>query len=175
MTFAENEERSPWEPFHAQHGLRSSESGVSVFSGVRSTAFTLGLRETYWREHVRNLLRGLDPNTPPTLLLDPIAARQFVDRGGFTRKDALIDWLYENAVMPAGQYWDYQLVQNYIYPRATFGEEPMATWLKANEDELIRIFPEKDINVVVVGGEANGYWRIMGARYRKTISVDAWR
>ena len=71
--------------------------------------------------------------------------------------------------------WDLQLVQNYVYPRATFGEEPMATWLKANEDELIRIFPEKDINVVVVGGEANGYWRIMGAKYRKTISVDAWR
>jgi len=28
--------------------------------------------------------------------------------------------------------------------------------------------------VVVVGGETNGYWRIMGAKYRKTISVDAW-
>ena len=77
--------------------------------------------------------------------------------------------------MPAGRYWDLQLVQNYVYPRATFGEEPMATWLKAKEDEPIRIFPEKDINVVVVGGEANGYWRIMGAKYRKTISVDAWR
>jgi len=166
VTFAENEERSPWEPFHAQHGLRSSESGVSVFSGVRSTAFTLGLRETYWREHVRNLLRGLDPNTPPTLLLDPIAARQFVDRGGFTRKDALIDWLYENAVMPAGQYWDYQLVQNYIYPRATFGEEPWASMLKAAPDELIPIFRREDIHVVVVGGETNGYWRIMGCTYQ---------
>ena len=175
VTFAENEERSPWEPFHAQHGLRSSESGVSVFSGVRSTAFTLGLRETYWREHVRNLLRGLDPNTPPTLLLDPIAARQFVDRGGFTRKDALIDWLYENAVMPAGQYWDYQLVQNYIYPRATFGEEPWASMLKAAPDELIPIFRREDIHVVVVGGETNGYWRIMGGNYQKTESVDAWR
>jgi hypothetical protein len=51
----------------------------------------------------------------------------------------------------------------------------MATWLKAAPDELIRHFPEKDINVVVVGGETNGYWRIMGAKYRKTISVDAWR
>ncbi len=66
--------------------------------------------------------------------------------------------------MPAGRYWDLQLVQNYLYPRATFGEEPMATRLKAKEDELIRIFNEKDINVVVVGGEANGYWRIMGAK-----------
>jgi hypothetical protein len=28
---------------------------------------------------------------------------------------------------------------------------------------------------VVVGGETNGYWRIMGCNYQKTISVDAWR
>src|SRR5205807_2836903 len=44
VTFAENEERSPWEPFHAQHGLQPTDSAVSVFSGCRSTAFTLGLR-----------------------------------------------------------------------------------------------------------------------------------
>ena len=31
--------------------------------------------------------------------------------------------------MPAGEYWDYQLIQNYIYPRATFGEEPWASRL----------------------------------------------
>jgi hypothetical protein len=51
----------------------------------------------------------------------------------------------------------------------------MATWLKAKPDELIRICPEEDINVVVVGGEANGYWRIMGCKYRKTVLIDAWR
>src|SRR6266513_497869 len=56
VTFAENEERSPWEPFHVQHGCRAEDSAVSVFSGVRSTAFTLGLREQYWREHVRHLV-----------------------------------------------------------------------------------------------------------------------
>src|SRR5262252_5890368 len=72
LTFGENEERSPWEPFHVQHGFRPTDSAVSVFSGCRSTAFTLGLRETYWREHVANLLRGMDPHGPPTLLLDPI-------------------------------------------------------------------------------------------------------
>src|SRR2546425_238284 len=74
---AVNAERSPWEPFRVQHGRAASESAVSVFSGVRSTAFTLGLRETHWREHVGHLLRGMDPHGPPTLLLDPIAARQF--------------------------------------------------------------------------------------------------
>src|SRR5256712_1321428 len=45
VTFAENEERSPWWPFHVQHGRSAGDSAVSVFSGVRSTAFTLGLRE----------------------------------------------------------------------------------------------------------------------------------
>jgi hypothetical protein len=175
LTFAENEERSPWEPFHVQHGLAASESAVSVFSGVRSTAFTLGLRETHWREHVRNMLRGMDPHGPPTLLLDPIAARQFVDRGGFAKKDALIDWLYDTARMRASEYWDYQLIQNYVYPRATFGEEPWASKLKAAPDAEIPMFRREDIHVVVVGGETNGYWRIMGCNYQNTVSVDAWR
>src|SRR6266478_4991727 len=175
VTFAENEERSPWEPFHVQHALRPTESAVSVFSGCRSTAFSLGLRETHWRAHVANMLRGMDPHGPSTLLLDPITARQFIDRGGFTKKDALTDWLYETARMPAGEYWDYQLVQNYIYPRATFGEEPWASKLKAAPDEMIQMYRREDIHVVVVGGETNGYWRIMGASYAKTVSVDDWR
>src|SRR5262247_1725349 len=175
VTFAENEERSPWEPFHVQHGFAPTDSAVSVFTGCRATAYTLGVRETYWREHVRNLLRGMDPHTPPTLLLDPITARQFIDRGGFTKKDALIDWIYETATMPAGEYWDYQLIQNYIYPRATFGEEPWATKLRAAPDEMITMYRREDIHVVVVGGETNPYWRMMGCTYGKTVSVDDWR
>jgi hypothetical protein len=39
----------------------------------------------------------------------------------------------------------------------------------------VPIFQEQDINVIVVGGEANGYWQIMGANHRKTVSIDAWR
>lgn len=175
LTFAENEERSPWEPLHVQKGFDKDASTVSIFHGCRSTTFSLGLREKYWREHVRDMLLGTDAITAPVLVLDPICARQFIDRGGFVDKAALIRWLHETAEMPAGRYWDLQLVQNYIYPRATFGEEPLATNLKAGPDELIRIFQEKDINVVVVGGESNGYWQILGARYRETVSIDDWR
>jgi hypothetical protein len=175
VTFAENEERSPWEPFHVQHGFKSTDSTVSIFTGCRSTAFTLGVREQYWREHVRSMLRGMDAHSAPTFVLDPIAARQFFDRGGFDTKEKLIQWVYENALMPAGEYWDYQLIQNYIYPRATFGEEPYASKLKAARDEMIKMFKADEIHVVVVGGETNGYWRIMGCNYQKTVSVDEWR
>lgn len=175
LTFAENEERSPWVPFHVQHGFKSTESTVSLFTSIRATAFTLGLREKHWREHCRNLLRGMDPHDPPTLLLDPITARQFIDRGGFDTKEKLIDWLYDTARMPASEYWDYQLVQNYIYPLATFGEEPWASRLKAAPDELIPMFRREDINIIVVGGETNGYWRIIGSTTKRTVSIDEWR
>ena len=175
LTFAENEERSPWSPLHVQKGFKPEASVVSVFFGCRSTTFSLGLRETHWREHVRDMLLGTDQITAPCLLLDPITARQFIDRGGFDTKVKLIRWLWETAEMPAARYWDLQLVQNYRYPRATYGEEPLATKLKAAPDELIRFFQEEDINVVVVGGEANGYWQIMGANHRVSVDIDAWR
>ena len=35
-----------------------------------------------------------------------------IDRGGFETKEKLIDWAYNNACMPAGEYWDYQFIQN---------------------------------------------------------------
>src|SRR4051812_42714490 len=166
VTFAENEERSPWEPLHVQKGFKPDDSAVSIFYSCRSTTFCLGLREKHWREHVRDMLLGVDSITAPVLLLDPITARQFVERGGFDTKEKLTAWVHETAQMPAGRFWDMQLVQNYVYPRATYGEEPLASRLKAAPDEMIPIFHQNGINVVIVGGEASGYWQIMGARYR---------
>ena len=37
--------------------------------------------------------------------------------------------------------------------------------LAAGPDELIQMFPREAIELVVVGGETNGYWRIFGASY----------
>ncbi|MGE3246195.1 MAG: UGSC family (seleno)protein, partial [Beijerinckiaceae bacterium] len=175
LTFAENEERSPWEPLHVQKGFRAEDSAVSIFYGCRSTTFNLGLREKYWREHVRDMLLGTDALTPPVLVLDPITAQQFVDRGGFAKKRDLIEWLAQTAKMPAGRYWDLQLIQNYVYPRATFGEEPLASKLNVPETQEIEIWEADDIHVVVTGGETNGYWQMMGAHHRATASIDAWR
>lgn len=175
VTVAENEEASPWEPFHVEQGFRREESTVSVFGSARHTAFTLGVPEQHWPAHVRRMLLGMDPQERPLFVLDPIAARQFVERGGFDTKGKLADWAYATAQIPAAEYWAYQLVQNYVYPRATFGEEPYASMLKAAPDELVHMFPRQAIHTIVVGGETNGYWRIFGAAYARTASIDAWR
>ena len=178
ITFAENEERSPWQPFQVQHGFDTGESVVSVFSGCHATTYQLGLREKHWREHVKILLNGINPTLDPVLILDPITARQFIDRGGFDTKEKLIRWVHENGTLPAGVCWDYQLIQNEVLPRALNGKEPYATMLKTAADELIRVWSEDQIQVVVVGGETNGYWRIMGASYysdRKSLGRQSQR
>src|SRR5215831_11443197 len=46
LCFAENEEASPWEPFHVQHGFEPGESTVAVFFGGWFTIFGNGPRET---------------------------------------------------------------------------------------------------------------------------------
>ena len=174
-TFAENEERSPWVPFHVEKGFDQNQSVVSIIADVKTTSFLLGLREKHWREHVVHMLRGMNPFNPPTLVLDPITARQFVDRGGFDTKEKLAEWIYEVATIKAGEYWDYQLIQNYVYPRALNGEEPFASLLETDPEEQIPMFRQEAINIVVVGGETNGYWRIMGCHHAKSVCVDDWR
>jgi hypothetical protein len=37
------------------------------------------------------------------------------------------------------------------------------------------MFRRDTLNVVVVGGETNGYWQIMGAGYRTSVNIDDWR
>jgi hypothetical protein len=97
ITFAENEERSPWAPFHVEQGFDPAESTVSIFGACRHNTFTLGLRETHWRTQVRRMLLGMDPTEHPLFVLDPLAARQFAERGGFDSKAKLADWVYETA------------------------------------------------------------------------------
>ena len=175
LTFAENEERSPWSRSTSSTDSKPSESTVSMFTGCRPTAFTLGLRETYWREHVRNMLRGMDPHNAPTFLLDPIAARQY-HRSRRLRHQGKTDrvGLRERA-HAGGRVLGLPADSELHLPARDLRRGALASKLQAAPDEMIPMFNPDEIHVVVVGGETNGYWRIMGCSYQKTVSVDEWR
>ena len=53
----------------------------------------------------------------------------------------------------------------------------MACRLKARPEEMIRMFEEDQIHVVVTGGESQGAWKMISGlrRGKGTISVDEWR
>ena len=104
VTFAENEEASPWEPYHVQHGFEPGESAVTVFY-VWGNVWAEHLR-THWEEKLKAMLVGLEPSMGVTFVLDPIVAREFVQKG-FDTKEKLAEWVHENARIPAGRYWDH--------------------------------------------------------------------
>lgn len=170
--FAENEERSPWQPLHVGKGFKAEDSAVSVFFGARYTQEGYGPRET-WQEKMRRCLSA-GAHFPPLLILDPIVARGFADHG-ITTKQQLIDWCAANALLPAREYWDDQWVQTLLRPLAVAGVEPYATRLAARDDEIVAMFEAREIHAVVVGGETQGAWKMIGARHMRTVSIDAWR
>ena len=67
-----------------------------------------------------------------TFVLDPITARQFIDRGGFDTKEKLIQWAYENATLPAKVYWDDQFVQRFSIPGLERVLNPLPACLRPN-------------------------------------------
>ena len=177
LCFAENEERSPWEPFHVQKGFKAHESVVSVFRG-RTFSHLLEVREKTWREQFLNLVAGFTPTqrSSLTLLLEPIAARALKERQGFDSKAKLARWFHEHSRVPAELYWDYQLVINYIEPLARNGVEPFASYLSTPPGGTIPRFAEAEkIAVLVVGGEKNAYWFATDFAYLKSESIDRWR
>ena len=66
-------------------------------------------------------------------------------------------------------------MQTLAKPWGVAGVEPFASRLKAAPDEEVEIFRPEDISVVVVGGETQPTWKLIGGSLRGTSSVSTWR
>ena len=173
LCFAENEERSPWEPLHVQKGFKPTDSTVSVFVGSRYIQEGFGPRDT-WEAKFRRCLAAT-AHISALSSCSTRSSRACSPSRGIKSKHELIDWCAENARVTARDYWDDQWIQTLVRPLAVAGVEPYATRLKAAPDEIIQMYEADEINVVVVGGETQGAWKMFGAHYVTTVSVDAWR
>ena len=177
MCFAENEERSVWEPFHVPQGLQEGREHGQRLPGLE-------LHQQHGRRGLRPSGPGGDahhhaglplPAGAITLVMDPLTAAHLREQG-FENPDQLSKYLSENFQMPAGQFWGADVVYSLVEPFARSGMEPLATWLKAPRDEMIKPYHDpKGINIVVVGGETQAMWLTTDMWLNKTASVDKWR
>lgn len=174
-TYPEHEERNPWEPFHVQHGFKAEDNVVTTFLGGWYTLCGFGPRQ-HWEETFSRSIAACDTFSDPILILDPLSAREFVERG-FDSKQKLSEWCAHNARMTAKEYWDNQSVQTIYRPRAVAGIEPWASRLQADPDEMIEIFRPQDISIVVLGGGTQAAWKMVSGMLRETsmVSIDEWR
>lgn len=177
MCVAENEERSPWEPFHVQKGFRADESVVSLFRGWSFVNNVVGSSHRSVGEDMFLQLGALPALfSAATLILDPLVARHLKTNEDFQAKSDFCRWISENFRMPAGQFWGTDLIHMMMAPLADQGVEPYASWKKLPGDTLIAPYDKpENINIVVVGGETSPMWKVADFAYAVSAPVDRWR
>jgi hypothetical protein len=177
MCFAENEERSVWDPFHVEKGFGADESVVSIFRGwsVLNSMGCVNQRPPQVETAIlMKAFSGL--RSAATLILDPMVAKNLKEIQGFDTKADYTRWLSGNVKVPAGEYWAADIIYSFMLPLALEGIEPYASWSSLPDDELLTPFNDpKNINIVVMGGETNAFWKTTDFGYVASVSVDEWR
>jgi hypothetical protein len=198
VSIPEKEEGLPpgWKPFHVQLGYKPQESTVSVFAGIhlmQASAASSPLNPTGYEspQHIASVIRswgsvGPYLNLKATVLIDPTHARNLVKDYGFDTKEKLIEWLKDNTLMSA---WEYFRIYPSDLKKAKEGVEPYATWVKFPEGAPVPVpkykylkKPEvparmlkEPITLIVLGGETNSWFFAGDFYYVESASVDKWR
>jgi hypothetical protein len=73
---AENEEKSPWEPFHVRKGFKASESTVSIFRGWNVSTLGMGGADALLQRMKSSQVMG-----SCIFVMDPLAAKSLKDEG----------------------------------------------------------------------------------------------
>jgi hypothetical protein len=181
LCIAENEARSPWEPFHVQKGFKAKESVVSIFRGW-SILHSFGASKKEFQNQIASMLGSFCPYSSDSssagalVLVDPLVAKDLKEKQGFDTKQKLSEFLHKNTLITVEDFWNSGLVGSFTLPQAQKGMEPFASWLKLPKDALIpRFLTPKEINVIVVGGETYPFWQSGDFRFEQSVSVDAWK
>jgi hypothetical protein len=77
----ENQENSPWEPFHVQKGFKENDSTISLFRGWSMQGFGMGPPK-----RMAEMMNGLGFGGA-TFILDPLVAKTLKKEGFKTKKD----------------------------------------------------------------------------------------
>ncbi len=156
MCFGENQEKSPWEPYHVEFGFKPEDNAVTVFgingflpihtAGSRGEQALSSLAEVIRMHHgVSHLDVGSFGGGTPLIALG-VEDAEIMARDGITKKQVK-DYLWEHASLK-------------------FSEIPARRKGHKNDDELLRESPNvtpdgvvhlstkaEDIMVIVVGGK----------------------
>jgi hypothetical protein len=179
LIMVENEEASPWAPFHVQKGFKKEENVVSMFAGLSVSAGQVGKGSgiggtPHFEEQYTDLFSTFTGFFGALLLCDPLCAASLHEQG-YDTKEKLIDYFYKHATQTAKEYRERNWSYLFEYGQALRGVEPFATWYKLPDDTVIPKFPHPErIAVVVIGGQTDPVSQVANFSYGKSVSIDKW-
>jgi hypothetical protein len=160
-----------------QMGFRPENSVLTLLMGWNFVNCSGSVVEHYPPQFLmRDFTRVLAAMGSATLIMDPSVAFQLKNTQGFQTKEALSEWLSQNAVTTAGTYWANSIASGMMGPLGKQGLEPYASWQKVPSDALIKHLPDpKKIRTIVAGGKTASVWFITDFMAGRGVSIDAWR
>ncbi len=104
VVIAENEEDSPWTPFHVRKGFKPTDNVVSLFEGwgiisAKNSKYSQWTKEPDFPGTIKKILNDQDLLFGATLVLSPVVA-DFVKEAGFDTVEKFTKWIMEP---PEGQ------------------------------------------------------------------------
>ena len=176
FAFAENEERSPWDPFHVSMGYRPDESVVTIMSGGWSHMGCFGNVDL---DQIAKAVTSIELPNGLLLIMDPMPAK-ILAKKGYNKQD-VEEYIWTHAKTTAGEFRSDFFYPAFIEPilkgGTMYGQDSQwpSHYLDLRDDELVHKFPKGSINVVVVGGETNPFTQAWRMSRPIMVSADKWR
>jgi hypothetical protein len=173
--FAENEERSPWEPFHVNQGYKGEESTITIFNGGWSHVGNYIFEGMEGIEKLSQAIAQFEWTPGVVILMSPPKAKLFSSKG--LSKQDMEQRIWEGATLQMKRFKDSTYWRSFIAPdlkgKLSYGWPK--EYLDKPDDAIVQVYPRKEVRIIVVGGEVADMmqaWRMSGPT---TVSIDKWR
>ena len=183
LTFAENTDNPmiPWEPFHVEKGFDPKDSVVSIWEGR-------GFRQRCGHnlpDFTLKVLDNVEPENGALVLLTPLSAKMLGEDFGFTTREQLRQFIYENGTMTVKEWLDSDQVQTFAIPHLELpprnpefqqAQQAIRERLAMPGDTVIKRFRSSSQINFMIAGEGMIYFVAGGDFTLKSIvKIEPWR
>jgi hypothetical protein len=172
VIIAENEQDSPWQPYHVRKGFKPTDSVVTLCEGwgvlsAKNSKYSVWQKEMDFPGTVKKIVNDQDRLFGALVVLNPTVAN-FIKEAGYDTVEKFTQWLMEPAEgAPAGG------------PPAGGARAggPPAGGARGAGGAPAKAQPARgvQVSIVVTGGSNNNYWSYGGMACRQSIPIDKWR
>lgn len=163
LVVGENEEASPWEPLHVEHGFNKGDSTITMFTSGNNFNQT-----TAYAGDIKGIMNGMVDSLKgraswgPCFMISPIRAEALA-KAGWTKRDVKV-FLSENVTMP---------FRPELERTGLAQEEISVRHLPYNVGDPVRLLRNiDDIVIIVTGGDWPGAGAVITGRGKTIVKIE---
>jgi len=164
LVIGENEDVSPWEPFHIERGFKKEDSTLTMFTTANNFVQT-----TAHEGDIKGILNGIveslktNASGRPCIMISPIRAKALA-KVGWAKKDVKV-FISENATLPFSQEMEHGGL-------AREGGNGPRRW-PFNIGDPVRLLPNLDHTMILVaGGDWPGAGAVIKGNGNTTVKIE---